>query len=60
MRYQLRRRSISQGDLKPGGLWLRGKKMGMTLCRLRCLGLVGQRAKVCEHPAQGWVLGSNE
>ncbi|VCX19891.1 unnamed protein product, partial [Gulo gulo] len=60
MRYQLRRRFIRQGDIKPGGLWLRGKKTGMTLCRLRCLGLVSQSVEVCEYPPPGRVLGSKE
>lgn len=60
IRYQRRRRFISQGDIKPGGLWLSGKKVGMTLYRLRCLRLAGQRVEVCKRPSQGRVLGSSE
>lgn len=55
--YPLRRGFISQGDIKPGNLWLREKGVGMTLCRLRRLGLAGQTVEVCEHHPRGVGAG---
>lgn len=53
--YELRRGFISQGDIKPGNLWLRERKGGMTFCGLRCR---GQTVEVCEQLPREWCWGA--